>query len=135
MLISKERKLFMPFWWFMFICNLLIPIIMVIAGLLMWIKCPKEINSFFGYRTTRSMINTDTWKFAHNYCGRLWFILGLITLIPTVIAQIPFYNSSEKVIGIVGTIIMTVQCAILIISIFPTEIALKRTFNDEGTRK
>ena len=125
----------MPFWWFMFICNLLIPIIMVIAGLLMWIKCPKEINSFFGYRTTRSMINTDTWKFAHSYCGKLWFILGLITLIPTVIAQIPFYNSSEKVIGIVGTIIMTVQCAILIISIFPTEIALKRTFNDDGTRK
>ena len=125
----------MPFWWFMFICNLLIPVIMVVAGLCMWMKCPKEINSFFGYRTTRSMTNIDTWKFAHSYCGRLWFILGLISFIPSVIAQIPFYHSSENTIGTVSIILMAVQCIALIIPIIPTEIALKKNFNDDGTRK
>ena len=125
----------MPFWWWMFICNILVPVIMAAAGLLMWVRCPKEINSFFGYRTVRSMKNMDTWKFAHRYAGRLWFILGLISFIPSVIAQIPFYHSSENTIGTVSIILMAVQCAILIISIFPTEIALKKAFNDDGTRK
>ena len=56
-------------------------------------------------------------------------------LIPTVIVHIPFYNSNEDTIGIVATIVMTIQLIVLITSIFPTEIALKKTFNDDGTRK
>lgn len=53
-------------------------------------------------------------------------------LIPSAVIQIPFYNSSENVIGTVGgilcTILCTIQCLALIVSIFPTEIALKRNF-------
>ncbi len=45
------------------------------------------------------------------------------------------YNSSEKVTAIAGTITLTVQCIALIATIFPTENALKKTFNDDGTRK
>ena len=56
-------------------------------------------------------------------------------LIPTVLVHIPFYNSSKDTIGIVATIVMTVQLIVLIASIFPTEIALKKSFNDDGTRK
>lgn len=125
----------MPFWWWMFICNIIVPIIMAVAGLWMWVRCPKEINSFFGYRTTRSMKSPDTWKFAHKCAGRLWFIIGLVTLAPTVLAQIPFYNSSDNVVGIVSVIIITVQCVILILPTIPTEIALKKNFNDDGTRR
>ena len=121
--------------WFIFACDLLIPIMMIGFGLIMWKHTPKDINYIFGYRTTRSMKNDDTWKFAHEYCGRLWCMLGLIMLIPTVIVHIPFYNSSKDTIGIVATIVMTVQLIVLIASIFPTEIALKKTFNDDGTRK
>ena len=125
----------MTFWWWMFICNILVPVIMAVAGLLMWVRCPKEINSFFGYRTVRSMKNHDTWKFAHRYAGRLFFIVGLATLVPTVLAQIPFYNSSDNVVGIVSVIIITVQCVILILPTIPTEMALKKNFNDDGTRR
>ncbi|MCY6372198.1 SdpI family protein [Clostridium ganghwense] len=38
-------------------------------------KPPKEINSTFGYRTTMSSKNKDTWNFAHRYAGIVWFIL------------------------------------------------------------
>ncbi len=122
-------------WWFIFACDLLIPIIMLVFGIIMYKHAPKNINYIFGYRTSRSMKNDDTWKFAHEYCGRLWWRLGLIILIPTVIVHIPFYNSNEDTIGIVATIVMTIQLIVLITSIFPTEIALKKTFNDDGTRK
>ena len=52
----------MWFWWFMFICDLIIPVVMVIGGRMMWKHCPKHINGMSGYRTTRSMKNMDTWN-------------------------------------------------------------------------
>ena len=125
----------MWFWWFMFICNLIIPTLMVVAGRMMWKHCPKGINGIYGYRTSRSMKNMDTWKFAHEYCGKLWWKTGLIMLIPTLVIPIPFFHSTENVIGIVGGILCTIQTIILIVSIFPTEAALKKTFFDDGTRR
>ena len=125
----------MWFWWFMFACGLIIPLIMIIGGILMWKRCPKTINFLFGYRTERSMKNQDTWKFAHDYFGRLWWKIGLLLLVPSALIYIPFYNSGETIIGVVGLIICTVQLVVLIASIFPTETALKKTFNDDGTRK
>lgn len=125
----------MWFWWFIFVCDLLIPILMVIAGSMMWKHAPEKINGIIGYRTARSMKNTDTWKFAQDYCGRLWWKIGWIILIPSFAIHIPFYHSSEDMIGIVAAILCTIQCVILILSIFPTERALKRTFTEEGIRK
>lgn len=66
----------MGFWLFMFVCNMLTPAIMIIAGYMMWKHCPPEINPIWGYRTIRAMKNMDTWKFAHDYCGRLWWKIG-----------------------------------------------------------
>lgn len=127
--------MYMWFWWFMFVCNLLIPVILIIAGRMMWKHCPKKINTVYGYRTKRSMKNMDTWRFAHNYCGKLWWKIGWFSLFPSVVVQIPFFERSEDVIGIVGGIICMIQVVILIASIFPTEAALKKTFNDDGTRR
>lgn len=124
----------MWFWWFMFVCNLLIPAILILAGRMMWKHC-KKINGVLGYRTARSMKNMDTWKFAHEYCGRLWWKLGWIILVPSIFVQIPFVHSNDDVIGLVGGIICTVQCIVLIASILPTEAALKKTFTEDGTRK
>lgn len=125
----------MWFWWFMFICDLLIPILMIISGRMMWKHSPENINGIIGYRTTRSMKNKDTWKFAHDYCGRLWWKIGWIMIIPSAAIHIPFYNSTKDVIGTIGGILCTIQCVILVASIFPTEKALKRTFTDDGVRK
>ena len=125
----------MWFWWFMLICDLLIPAVMLIGGRAMWKHCPKQINHFLGYRTTRSMKNMDTWRFAHEYCGRLWWKIGCIMLVPSFLIHIPFYHSSESVLGILGMVLMTVQCIVIIAPIFPTEAALKKTFHEDGTRR
>lgn len=125
----------MWFWWFMFFCDLLIPVLMILAGRMMWKHCPKEINSLLGYRTTRSMKNMDTWKFAHEYCGHLWWKIGWFMLVPSILVQLPFISSTEEKIGIASGIICTIQCIILMIAIFPTENALKKTFKEDGTRR
>ncbi len=89
----------MWFWWFMFVCNLLIPVILIIAGRMMWKHCPKKINTVYGYRTRRSMKNMDTWRFAHNYCGKLWWKIGWVSLFPSVVVQIPFLKVVKMLLG------------------------------------
>lgn len=119
----------------MFISDLLIPILMIVGGNMMWKHAPKKINGVIGYRTARSMKNIDTWKFAQDYCGRLWRKIGWAILIPSAAIHFPFYYSSEDTVGTVGAILCTIQCVVLVASIFPTERALKRAFTDEGVRK
>lgn len=122
----------MWFWWFMLIGNLLIPLLMITAGWFMWKHPPKSINSVIGYRTSRSMKTINTWQFAQRYCGRLWWKIGWIMLIPSFLIYLPFYSSSENTIGIIGSVLITLQCIALILSIVPTELALKRNFTNDG---
>ena len=125
----------MWFWWFVLVSDLLIPVIQIVAGLMMWKCCPHSVNNVYGYRTKWSKKNPDTWKFAHEHCGRLWWKVGLTLLVLTVVAHIPFYGADEDAIGNLCLIVTCVQLVALIGSIFPTERALKRTFNEDGTRK
>lgn len=101
----------------------------------MWKHCPKSINSVCGYRSRRSMMNLDTWKFAHENCGKRWWRIGWIMLIATILIQIPFYEKDESMIGTLGLILCVLECTILLISIIPTENALKKNFDDDGNRK
>ncbi len=125
----------MWFWWFMLICNILVPLITIIAGWFMWKHTPKKINNVIGYRTNRSMKNEDTWKFAHHFCGKLWWIMGWILFVISVIVLIPFFSSTYDTIGIVVVICVSVQSVILVMSIIPTERALKKNFFDDGSRR
>ena len=125
----------MGFWVAMFIFNLLVPLLMVVFGRIMYKHAPKSINGVYGYRTSMSMKNEDTWKFAHDYCGRLWYKIGLIMLIPSVLVQLPFVRRSTDTIGIMTVVLETVQICVMIASIFPTERALRKTFDKYGNRK
>ncbi len=125
----------MKFWFFMFICDLLCPLIMLIGGALFLKGGPKTINSLLGYRTEMSMKNEETWEFAHKHCGKLWLKWGTILLIATIIPLLCLIGQGEKPVAIVGLILCLVQMIVLIVSIFPTEAALKRNFDEKGNRK
>lgn len=119
----------------MFICNLLIPLTMLLAGCWM-LKCPpKEINGLIGYRTGMSQKNKDTWAFAHQVCGRLWTRVGAVLLLATILVQLPFARSGEDAMGVVTMILEAVQLVVLLGSILPVELALKRTFDKNGNRR
>lgn len=42
----------MWFWWFMLVCDLLIPVLMIMFGKVMWKHPPGKINGMIGYRDT-----------------------------------------------------------------------------------
>lgn len=126
----------MNFWiWItMVFLDLLIPVAMIIIGAIFSKSAPKKINSLYGYRTTMSMKNKDTWEFAHHYFGKLWFKIGIVLALVTLIPIILMYGKDEDFVGAVGTIISLVQIVPLIYPIFPTEKALSKTFDKDGNR-
>ena len=125
----------MGFWIFMALTVMIFPAIMIVFGRLFSRSAPKEINYAFGYRTSRSMKNMDTWKFAHEFLGKLWFILGFIMIPVNLIPLLLVIGSSENVIGTVGSVLCFVDLGAIIISIFPTESALKKNFDKDGNKK
>jgi len=125
----------MGFWIFMLIMDLLLPFTMIGFGRYFMKKAPKEINSVFGYRTSMSMKNKDTWEFAHKYCGKVWYACGMVMLPITVIFMLLVIGKNEDCVGSIGGIICGVQLIPLIGSIIPTEIALKKNFDKNGTRR
>ena len=66
---------------------------------------------------------------------KLWWKIGWVMIIPSALIHIPLYHSDKNTIGVAGLILMTIQCILLILSIYPTEKALKIHFYDDGTRR
>lgn len=122
----------MWFWWFMFVGDMLVPATFIIFGRVMWRQTPQKINRHVGYQSNRSMKNLETWKFANEHCGRLWWRIGWVMLPLSVLVHIPFIHASTDTIGTVGGILCAVQSLFLIISAIPTEAALRRTFTEDG---
>lgn len=122
-------------WIFMTIMSILTPVIMIIFGNYFRIRIPKKINHFFGYRTSMSMKNKDTWDFAHKHIGKVWNTGGFILLFASIIAMLFVFGKDEETVGKFATVIILSQCVILLLSLIPTEIALRKTFDKYGKRK
>jgi uncharacterized membrane protein len=122
----------MSFGLIMLLVMLIIPLIMVGFGMLFMKNPPKSINSFYGYRTKRSMKNQDTWDFAHYYCGKLWLVCGLVSLPISLVPILLVLGKSQQVISVAGLIVLGIQTILLIATIFQTERALKNNFDEFG---
>ncbi len=114
---------------FLWFTDLLIPLLMVGCGWWMWKRPPKEINDWVGYRTTRSKKNAATWRFAHETCGKLWWKMGWLSLIPSIPAAVCSARAEETTMAAATLILCTLQTGLLILSIYLTEKALKKTFD------
>ena len=125
----------MAFWIFMLVMSLLIPVTMIGFGRYFMTGAPKNINGVFGYRTGMSAKNADTWEFAHRYIGRLWYYGGMILLPMSVIALLFVLGRPDDTVGSVGAAVEIIQLIPLIGAIFPTERALRRTFDKDGNRR
>ena len=123
------------FYVYMLLTSLLIPVIMLVFGWLFRRQAPKKINVWYGYRSARSMKNEDTWVFAHQHIGRTWMLVGAVLLVISVIPMIAVYGKDDDTVGVVSLVLLFVQMLPMIMSLIPTERALKRTFDENGIRK
>lgn len=125
----------MNYWVSILLLTLLIPLIMVICGKVFQKLPPKKINAVYGYRTAMSMKNRETWKFAHNYCGKIWLKTGIILLPISIAAMLCVIGKNEDAISVAGLIVTMADMTALVVSIFSVEAALKKTFDSDGRRR
>ena len=125
----------MGFWLFVTAMDLLVPAIMLYFGWRFQKKPPEKINQIYGYRTARSMKNQETWRFAHETCGRLWVRLGTILLLLSLAAAAMTFGRGDETAGIVCFVVVMLQVVVVIGSIVPVERALKRNFDDQGRKR
>ena len=119
---------------FMVLVDLLIPFTMIGFGRVFMKNPPDKINMLYGYRSALSMKSVETWEFAHSYCGKLWTKLGLMLLI-SVLPLFFCFGRDIDTIALVGLVICGVQLVVMMCSIIPIERALKKSFDEDGTRR
>lgn len=120
---------------FYFVILMLMPLMMIAIGGSWRKRPPKSINWIYGYRTTRSMKSQEAWEFAHKYVGELWFKLGIITIIISLIFLFILSFTNDATAEKMFVAWSLIQAILLIIPIIPTEIALKKNFDNYGKQK
>ncbi len=104
-------------------------VIILVVALLYKFFPPKRQNWIYGYRTSTSMKNEETWNEANKYAANLMVIISIATIIIGSLVYILFPLKTG--INLLG--ISLVSMLILIIVL--TEIHLKNIFDKEGNRK
>ena len=119
----------------MLLTALICPLMMLIIGLIYKNHAPKKINRFSGYRTEMSMKNIGTWTFAHKYIARMWLIWGAILTVPSAVPMLFVMDKSEEIISIVALIVCFIGLSVMMATLIPTEIALRKNFDKDGNRR
>ena len=110
--------------------TLTIGLILFTVGLLFKMFPPSKINLIYGYRTTTSRRNLDTWKVANSYSAGLMTFEGLILIVIGILTTFIHYN---KAIGIaLGILLMFSSFILLVVA---TEKHLNKLFDKDGSRK
>ena len=114
-----------------------VPAILLGFGWRFMKKPPQDINGAYGYRTPMSMKNQDTWDFAHQVCGRVWWRTGWILLVLSAafLAWMQTRPGGGQTNWLLGILVMTVETAALILTMIPVERALHKAFDKNGVRK
>lgn len=88
---------------------------------------PKNINMLYGYRTTFSMLNQETWDAANSYWISFLMKMSIFNFIFPVVGYFAFpkYNVLITVIATTITLLVTIPF---------TEMFLKKNFDKNGNR-
>ena len=84
-----------------------------------------------------SMKNEDTWGFAHQVCGRIWWRTGwlLLALSAAILAWMQTRPGGEETNWLLGILVALAEGAALILTIIPVERALGKAFDKDGNRR
>jgi uncharacterized membrane protein len=131
----KGGKDMIAFWFFMLFPVLMISVLMIAFGKSFTDNPPQKINNAYGYRTSMSMKNEDTWQFAHEYCGKLWNKAGKIMLPASVVLMLPAAGRDLHTVGVWSSVILIAEVVVMLATIPFVEHALRKNFDSDGRRR
>ena len=80
--------------WFIVIAFM--PIVCLSAGLILKKIATSEPNSLIGYRTRRSSSSQQTWNYANSLASKIFFGIGIFTLLTGIFTLVLLRNSTEQ---------------------------------------
>lgn len=125
----------MGFWIFMTANCMLTPVLMIVIGYMFVKHPPGDINGIYGYRTSMSRKNRQTWEFAHYCCGKLWWKAGWIMCFLTLFIVLPVMGKGDDAVGLAAGIWVCLECAMMVATIGIVERALKKKFDRNGNMR
>ncbi len=84
-------------------------LLFVLAGIIIYLFPPKEINGLYGYRTAASMKSKECWTFAQHYSARKIIWYGSALILVGIAAS--FIKTSEEIGTIIGLALL-ISCPI-----------------------
>lgn len=105
------------------------PLILLIAGIVMW-RFPPKYGENIGYKTELSRSSRQAWDFAQVYWGRLMTFISVPVLVLSMVAGVVqvVMNVSKEVGFIWFMVVMMAQLVPIFVSIGVTESRLKKEF-------
>jgi len=89
---------------------------------------PRKINSFYGYRTNRSMLNEEIWNFSNSQFNAIFVkYAGISFIFAMIFASIVNVEISWQP--------MVLLVLTLAVSVVKTEQTITQNFDEEGKRK
>lgn len=107
----------------LFLIPLMTGAIIAVVGLITYLFPPKKINGLYGYRTSSSMANQESWDFAQSYSSKEMMKWGVVLFAFSIFGLL--FELGETAGTVLGLSMMLI---IIIIVIYRVEKALKRKF-------
>lgn len=108
----------------LFVLNFLTGFIFIIAAIIQIKFPPKKINSFYGYRTKRSMASQEAWDYAQTFSSKLMLRFGAgLCLLSLLLKDIKLPKIEYELVAATSIIILVVVIMLVI-----TEKELKKRF-------
>ncbi|MDO6490764.1 MULTISPECIES: SdpI family protein [unclassified Cellulophaga] len=89
--------------------------IFILLGLFQLKFPPKKINSIYGYRTSKSMLNQNRWNFAQKYASiqliKIGFVLVLLSLLSII------YQPNKEISILIGIVLLLTSVITLILKV------------------
>lgn len=106
----------MPFYHnLLFLIPILTEPIFIFVGLIMYKFPSKNINSLYGYRTTRFMDNQKNWDFAQIYSAKKTIIYGIIYTLTCLLGLV--FNPHELISFLITMLFLVLTVVFLIVNV------------------
>ncbi len=119
----------------MYLLMLAVPVCAVVLGFMCWRCPPKGPTWAYGYRSRRARASTESWLFAQNLAGQIWYFLGLVMLIGSFLVVRKLSMENIESAFATASILIVVQLVLVCLCQLPTEYLLLRRFDRFGRVK
>jgi uncharacterized membrane protein len=110
--------------------NFIMPLSLMIYGSIYIKKAKGNISNFLGYRTVRSMLSEETWKYGNRRAGQIWVRLGLGLIIFSVLYLLLITKDFTKP----SWLLAIVSIVSGMVSLQTVDKELKKKFDDKGKK-